>query len=82
MDWLGWLNPFTYLSEQEYLSWWNRLAEGYLVGVPLRLLTIAFLASCFWSGVYRQRVGLAMFFFLLALVSAYLHSVMHIIRLV
>jgi hypothetical protein len=82
MDWLAWLNPLTYLSEQEYLSWWNAVAERYLVGVPLRLLTIAFLSGCYWSGVYRQRVGLAVFFFLLALVSAYLHPLMHVIGLV
>lgn len=82
MDWLAWLNPLAYFSEQEYLAWWNVVAERFLVGVPLRILTILCVSGCYWCGVYRQRVGLAMLFFVLALVTAYVHPLMHVIGLV
>lgn len=82
MDWVDWLNPLSYLSEDAYLQWWNALASRYLEGVPLRLLTIACLSGCYWCGVYRQRVGLSIIFFLLALLTAYVHPLMHMMGLV
>ncbi|MEQ1845869.1 MAG: hypothetical protein ABL983_09895 [Nitrospira sp.] len=82
MEWLDWVNPLSYLSEEEYLRWWNALAHRYLEGVPLRLLTVGFLSGCYWCGVYRQRVGLAIVFFLLTLLTAYVHPLMHVLGLV
>ena len=82
MDWFTWLNPLEYVSEEAYLFWWNVVAARFLVGVPLRLLTVTLLSGCYWCGAYRQRLGLAIVFFLLALVTAYVHPLMHVIGLV
>lgn len=81
MEWWAWLNLANYISQAEYLQWWTALSDRFLVGLPIRMLATALLAASCWCGIYKMQITTSLVFFLLALMTAYLHPWMQLLGL-
>ena len=68
---IDYLDPLSYVSHTQYLSFWRVLFEAVLQGFWAKLLASSSLFLAFFVGVYRQKVVAGVFFFFLAVVLAY-----------
>ena len=73
------LNPLSYVSQAQYLSFWKIFFEAVLQGFWAKLLASSSLFLAFFVGVYRQRVVAGVLFFFLAVGLAYGGSLLKLI---
>jgi len=68
-------DPTRYVEAAEYLAFWKHFFVIFKGWWP-RILASVSLFFAFWTGVYRRRVLLGIFFFSLAIIFAYLSGIL------
>jgi len=71
-------DPTRYVEPSKYLSFWNHFFILFKGFWP-RILASVSLFFAFWTGVYRRRIFLGMFFFFLAVIFAYLNGILRLL---
>ena len=68
---IDYLNPLTYMSHAQYMSFWRALFEAVLQGFWAKLFASSALFLAFFLGVYRQRVVVGVLLFFVSVMIAY-----------
>ena len=68
---IDFINPLHHVSEAQYVGWWQMLFATLLQGFWAKCIASITLVSSVIFSVWRQRVSLGIFLFMVSIVLAY-----------